>query len=241
MDIQKIYDKIYELEEDNHLKAGLYFSIIQIKKDNPLLSNEVNTLYLDAKKFISCYINSIEERDLGYDVIDTNKILKCINLLGDYQEQFQLAQNAYRLLRTKGFEDESKTLRTIMNQKKTQLIKSKPYFLGKYFKLILHLSSYSLSSIALSIFTIFIITYIVLLPAPIESWQNFSVVYHSYSDSFYINHMVNIITSLFGVTNDFKVETSNLTGIFTIMSIKLFYLVFIVNYLYKKFIDIING
>jgi hypothetical protein len=241
MEIQKIYDKISHLDGENHLKAGLYFSIIQIKKDNVPLRNEVNSIYLDAKKFISCYINSIEERDLGYDVIDTKKITKCINVLENYQEQFQLSQNAYRLLRTKGFEEESNIFKKIMNQKKTILIKSKPYYLGKYLKLLLHLSSYSLLSILLSILTIFLITYTVLLPAPFESWQNFNITYHQYSDSFYLNHFVNILTNLFGISSDFKVETSNLLGIFTIISIKLFYLVFIVNYLYKKVIDLING
>jgi len=241
MDIRKIYNKIDNIEENNHLKAGLYYSVIQIKKDNPSIKNEINSIYLDAKRFIFCYINSVEERDLGYDVVDTKKISKCIEALDNAQEQLQLSLNAYRLLKTKGFEDEGKEIRKLSNKKKTDVIRNQKYKFGKYFKLLLHLSSYSLSSIVLTICIIILISYVILLPAPFDEWVTYKVNYHIYSDSFYINHLVNILSNIFGIKNDFTIETFGLLGVFTLMTLKLFYLVFIVNYLYKKVIDIINN
>lgn len=241
MNIESIYVKIDSINSDNHLKAGLYFSIIQIKKNNPSLCNVGNSIYIDAKRFISIYIRSVEERDLGYDIIDTNKILKCINLIGDTHEQLLLAQNTYRLLKTSGFDEESKKLKKIINSKKTNLIKNQSYYFGKYLKLLLHLSTYNIFTILSTISFLFLISFIVLLPAPFENWQYFKVIYHTYSDIFIINHFVNVLTNVFGIESNFKIETGSLFGIFSIITIKLFYLIFIVNYLYKKVIDILNN
>lgn len=241
MNIEELYVKISNIEYDNHLKAGLYFSIIQLKRSDVSNCEFGNSIYLDAKNFISVYINSVEDRDLGYDIIDTNKIIKCINLCGNTQEQYRLAQNAYRLLKTKGFEDESCILKKTINSKKTELIKKSPFCTNKYIKLLLHLSTYNLYTIILAISFIFFISFIVLLPAPFANWQIFHITYHHYSNSFIINHFINILTNVFGIESTFKIETNSLFGILSIITIKLFYLVFIVNYLYKKVIDILNN
>lgn len=241
MNIDKIYNKIATIDSDNHLKAGLYYSIIQLKKNAPEKCNEGNSIYIDAKRFISIYINSVEERDLGYDIIDINKISKCIELVDNEHEQLFLAQNTYRLLKTSGFDEESKKIKKIVNVKKTKLLKIKPYYFGKYIKLILHLSTYNMFTIILTISCLFLISFIVLLPAPFDNWQYFKVTYYSYSNTFIINHFVNILTNIFGIDNGFKIETSSLFGILSIITIKLFYIIFIVNYLYKKVIDILNN
>lgn len=241
MNIECIYKKISTIESSNHLKAGLYFSILQLKKNIPTLRNVGNSIYIDAKRFISIYINSIEERDLGYDIIDTNKILKCIELVEDNHEQFLLAQNSYRLLKTGGFEEESKKLKKIVNIKKSSLLKNEPFCFSKYIKLMLHLSTYNIFTILFTVFLLFIVTFIVLLPAPFEKWEIYKVTYHSYSEVFIVNHFVNILTSLFAIDNQFKIEPNSLFGVFSLITLKLFYVIFIVNYLYKKVIDILNN
>lgn len=241
MNLENIYQKISTIDSSNHLKAGLYFSIIQIKKHIPSLRNVGNSIYIDAKQFISIYINSIEERDLGYDIIDTNKILKCIELVEDKHEQLLLAQNSYRLLKASGFEEESKKIKKIVNIKKTSLLKNEPFCFSKYIKLLLHLSTYNIFTIILTIFFLFTVSFIVLLPAPFEKWEIYKVTYHSYSEVFIINHFVNILTNVFAIDNQFKIETNSLFGIFSIIILKFFYVIFIVNYLYKKVIDILNN
>ena len=241
MNIEHIYEKISTIDSNNHLKAGLYFSIIQIKRNTPSLRNVGNSIYIDAKRFISIYINSIEERDLGYDIIDTNKILKCIELVEDKHEQLLLAQNSYRLLKTGGFEKESKNLKRIVNIKKTSLLKSEPFCLKKYIKLLLHLSTYNIFTIFLTVFFLFLVSFIVLLPAPFANWEVYNVTYHKYSEIFLVNHFVNILANVFAIDNEFKIETNSLFGIFSIITLKLFYVIFIVNYLYKKVIEILNN
>ncbi len=241
MNIENLYKKIDTIDSNNHLKAGLYFSIIQIKKDNPSLSSDVNSIYLDAKRFISIYIQSIDERDLGYDIIDINKLKKCINICGNKHEQFLLSQNSYRILKAKGFEEESKQMKKIVNSKKTELLYERPYYLGKYIRILFHLSTYNLFSIISTIFILFLISLIVLLPAPYKSWEIYNVTYHSYSDSFLANHIINLLSNIFGIKNSFNIETNSIFGILSIIAIKLFYIVFIVNYLYKKVIDILNN
>ena len=241
MNIERLYEKIADIKTDNHLKAGLYFSIIQLKKINPTLNNVGNSIYQDAKLFISVYIKSVDERDLGYDIIDTAKIIKCINLGGNNHEQYLLAQNSYRLLKTKGFEEESKKLKKIVCAKKTTLIYERPYFFGKYLSILLHLSTYNFCSIILTVTFLFLISIIVLLPAPFEKWGIFKVTYQNYSEVFLINHIVNLLSNIFGIKGAFNVDTNSAIGILSIIAMKLFYMVFIVNYFYRKILDILNN
>ncbi len=241
MDVKSIYNKISEIDSNNHLKAGLYFSIIQIKKEEPSLRDIGNSIYIDAKKFISIYIRSIEERDLGYDIIDVNKIIKCINIVGDKQEKLLLAQKAYRLLKIGGFDEESKRLRKTVNEKKTSLLRSKPFSLNKCIKLLLHLSTYNIFTIILTSLFLFLISFIILLPAPFSSWEVYDITYHKYSEVFIVNHFINILTNIFSIKNKFNVETNSILGVFLIIVIKLLYIIFIANYLYKKVIDILNN
>ena len=226
MDIKKLYDKISTIDSNNHLKAELYFSIIQLKKNIPTLANDGNSIYVDAKIFISTYIDSIEERDLGYDIINTDKILNCIEFVENPHEQLLLAQKSYRLLMNGGFEEESKLLKKIVNVKKTSLLKSKPFCLSKYMKLLLHLSTYNLFTIIITLFILFLISCLVLLPAPSENWAVYEVTYHSYSEVFIINHFVNILSNVFAINNQFKIETSSLFGIFSIIILKVLHVVF---------------
>lgn len=241
MDIKNLYAKIEEIEEDNHNKACLYYSIIQIKYADQQSANVRNSIYLDAKNFINIYIKSIDNRDLGYDIIDVDKIKKSIRFCENTSEQYQLSLLAYRLLKAKGYEDESKKMKAFVNEKKTRLLYSKPYKLGKYFNLILQLSTYNLFSIIITIVFLIIFSFIIFLPAPYDDWEIFKITYHNYSSNFLLNHFVNITSNLFAVDNDFKVETNSIIGIITLISIKFFYILFIVNYLYKKVIDILNS
>lgn len=240
-EIKKLYKKISSINNENYLKANLYFSIIQIKKDNFDLNQFGNSIYIDSKMFIHFYINSIFERDIGYDVIDLKKIKKCINICENKDEQYQLSLNSYRLLKTKGFEEESRKIKKIVNAKKTKLLNEQHYYLGKYVKILLHLSTYNLCSILLVSFILFLISFIVLLPAPYKSWEIYSVTYQSFSDSFLINHFINLLSKIFAINNSFKIETYSIIGILSIVSIKVLYIIFIANYLYKKVIDILNN
>nr|WP_319397634.1 hypothetical protein [uncultured Carboxylicivirga sp.] len=241
MNIEKIYTKIDEIEEDNHNKASLYYSIIQIKFKDQSSTDIRNSIYLDTKNFIIVYIKSIDNRDLGYDIIDVEKLKKSIKFCGNTLEQYQLSLLAYRLLKTKGFEDESKKMKAFVNEKKTRWLYSKPYKFGKYFNLILHLSTYNLCSIIITIILLMVFSFIIFLPAPYKCWETFDITYHNYSGNFLLNHLANITSNLFAIDNDFKVETNSIIGIITLISIKFFYILFIVNYLYKKVIDILNS
>lgn len=241
MNLETLYEKIDLIDDDNYNKASLYYSIIQIKNAQPLTSDIRNSIYLDVKHFIRLYIQSIDNRDLGYDIISIDKIKKAINFCANTDERYQLSLLAYRLLKTKGFEEESKNSKTFVNETKTRLLCSRPYSFGKYFRIILHLSTYNLLSIIASILVIVIFSAIIFLPAPYKSWETFKITYHNYSEIFSLNHFVNIISNLFAVENDFKVETNSILGILTLIAIKLFYIIFIVNYLYKKVIDFLNS
>jgi len=241
--ITEIYTLISASNTKKHLLPELYFLIVQIKLHNEEYKTVHQTIYQDSKQFISLYIRTTEKRDLGYDIINSNKIVECILSNNKYDEQYRLALFAFRILKSNGFEDESKELKRIINETKTKLIRYKPNQTSvvRYLRLALHLSTYNIWTISLVIAVLFLITNIIFLPAPFENWGIYKITYNNYSSIFLFNHFLNLLSFIFGVNPVFKTETSSVLGVLVLVLMKSFYLVFIINYLYELIIDLIRN
>jgi hypothetical protein len=236
--ISNLYDLISQKESEKHIVSELLFTIIQLKALKPNLYER--TIYQDSKLFISTYISSIEERDLGYDIINTDKINRCINFINNVDEKYRLLNYAHRILKNNNYEEESIIIKNSLNKIKTKLLVDSKYYFGKYFHILMHLSSYSFWTLSLTIVSLFFITYIVLLPAPFENCSIFIITYKTYSTNFLVNHFINLISCLFDVNGNCQIATSSVVGVLLMIFIKLLYIVFIANYFYQKIIDFIN-
>lgn len=215
-------------------KVDVLFSIIQIKSRHEEYKDLDTPLYLDCKMFIGYYIKSVETRDFGYDFIELEKILKIINSNKDFKEKIGLVNYGKRYLKRNGFDNESDELKKYIHQFSVEHILNGKFELKTLFKLISHLTSYSLRALAVSIIILFLLTVIIFLPAPHESMELFLVKYDNYSSTFFTNHFLNFLAKSVDISTDFKIKPMNSGGVLVLFFLKLIYLGLILNYILKK-------
>lgn len=242
MDIPKAIKSNYLKckESPENLKAELLFSIIQLKAEDNNNQNIEQTLYVDIKSFILTYISSIEKRDYGYDKLNIKKIIKAINCCIDSKERFELFLFLNRLLIKQGLIDESKSVQIQLNSVKTQMIKDHSSGLNKWMKLLLHFTSYNLYAILFTLILVYLVSSILFLPTDNPKHVIFSINYDHYSTNFALNHFLNTLGGVFGIKKDYEVIPLNTYGILLFITFKFFYIVFIINYLYKKGLEIVQ-
>lgn len=224
--LKKLYKK--NSDDPNHM-ADNYFYIIQIKKLNPKYIEYVQPLYIDIKFFIELYIKSRSKRDFGYDVIDINKVIEAIYSLDVANERLALLNWAYRDLKFNQFEEEAEKLISSIRKEKFITFWNR----GDYFRLTSHLISYNLIVVITLLIIAFIICYILLLPSYNPSWSIIEFRYISFSENFYLNHLFNLLDHLLGISEDITIKPLNWKGVLLLSAMKLFYIIFIVNYLFK--------
>lgn len=234
--IKEIENRINGLSESNSNKANLIYSLIQLKLNSDRTSTS-ESVYIDVKNFIKVYIISIENKDYGYDVLDTKKIIKAISFLPNINNQYKLLQYAYRNLKADEFEEESLIIKNKLNRIKTSILNSN----NKFFYSFIHQCSFSVKTISISMFILFAITAIIFLPAPHESMELYNIKYENYDSNFYVNHVLNIMSKIAGINNKFTIETSSIVGLISLIFLKFLYVIFIMNFLYEKMKDIIKG
>ena len=232
--LDKLYDEIEDVNIDNN--ANSYFYIIQIKNSNPDLSNHKNSIYVDIKKFVEYYILSIEKRDFGYDVLNLDKINLAINYVPPPEERLSLYLHTYKTLKNSHFENEAENIIVNIRKAKLLVLRTKK-FKKKYINIFLHLISYNLTFVFLVLALIFVVSYVIFLPAPLNSFELIDFQYESFHENFYINHLFNIIYYLFDISNKVQINPINWGGVLLISGMKLFYFVCIVNYLYQIILE----
>lgn len=239
--LDELYLIVHNREVNEVKRSNLFYSILELKKLNPVYRNHNQSSYQDAKGFITCFIGSTVYRDLGYDVINVDKIFKVLESQFNINEQYLLANYTYRILANNDYEKESSELKKRVNCLKTAILKSEKYKFGKYVKLFLHKSTYSIWTILLALIIVFVFSIMLYLPAPFESWKLFEVTYDGYSNNFIANHLLNVLGSPLDMNTDFNIRPVGGIGLIILMLIKSFYIVFIVNFLYSKLNDLINN
>ncbi len=231
--------KFYEERKEKmySLNTQLIFSIIQIKKKNFKLKNFNQSIYLDVKEFAHNYINSVERKDFGYDTLDISKLESAINSLENPKERNTISIHIIRELHKKGLTDEVDSFKSYSNKIRTQSLKSKSGF-KNYLNLISHLCSYNLRTISILLLLCFIGTYIILLPAPFSDMAIFKIYYFDYSNSFCVNHFLNLLVSIFDLEDEKFIKPLNGFGVIILSFLKLTYILLIANYLYKQALNV---
>ncbi|NDW11829.1 hypothetical protein D0T50_02870 [Bacteroides sp. 214] len=232
--LDQLYQNIDTLQTEK--SADLYYYIIQIKHSHTTLRNHKNSIYVDIKNFIECYIRSIEKRDFGYDVLNINKIITAINNTPNNKEQLSLLMHAYKILKNNHFEVEAESVITLIRNTKLQILKSEKSY-KKHFKILFHLISYNLIAVFLVLLLILLVSYIIFLPAPLDSLVSLEFKYDNYNENFYINHLLNIICYFFDMSDSVQIKPINSNGVLLILIMKSFYIVCIANYLYQIILE----
>lgn len=230
--IKELYSKVSDALDGN--KVDLYFAIIQLKNADPNLRNIKQSKYIDIKCFINFYIRSRVKRDFGYDIIDANKIIRAIDFSDSPKEKHELYIWTIRILKKNHFESESEYISLRIRQIKLEIILSQRKSLVCYAKAFMHLTSYNFWTIFITLLFLFTLSYLLLLPAFDDRFVLFDIKYQIYSSNFYFNHFLNMLAKTFELSRDIKIIPQNWLGVLLLVLLKAFYLIFIINYLYKN-------
>lgn len=236
-DLEKQLNGLYDkTNADPNQIADIYFYIIQIKKLNPHYISYKQSLYIDIKSFIESYIISRTKRDFGYDVIDKDKIVNAIYSLNSVNERFALLSWAYKELKINQFEEEGDDIISFIRKEKLFVLWNKKDKL-KYIKILSHLASYNLLVVVCLLFITFAISYILFLPTNNFDWSVIRFHYVSFHENFYLNHFFNLIDYLLDISDNINIEPIKWQGVLLLSFMKIFYILFIVNYLFQIILE----
>lgn len=204
--------------------------IIEIKlgSHDIIVQNSKNSLYLDIKHFVSAYLRNKRNKDFGYEDYNKNLLINLIQSSSlSLEKQYRLLAYLKYILETLSYETD--WLSNIMFEKKLGLAKE-----TNKIKYCLLLSSRNSWTILCSIFLLYIIECLILLPAPLScmEWYTFQKV--PISSNVFINHLVNVLTLHFGcVGNSAKISFTTLGLLFFVLW-NVAYIVIGVNFLFKN-------
>jgi len=236
--ISNQYDLIKSGQLNFSQKSEIYYSIIFIKNGEGIAD-----IYVDIKNFLVNYIQSFEERNFGYDSINSNKINTCVALLG-YERRIAIYQFLKKLLYKHHYEEDWKLFKYNLYESKNNLITAHRWWFINPQKLILFIynkSVYSYPFLALIVALFIFMQYVLLLPNPWQFWPSlFRIKYQDISDTFWINHLGNVLLNFFEVDSECKITPLNFVGILLLIVGRLIKILFIVKYVADKILKQFN-
>lgn len=231
--LEEEYKKLNESTSESE-KSNILFNIIKLKTKNCQAEN----LYKDIKQFIDHYIETIKLADYGYDNYNYLKIEQLLEFLPSNQQISILQYFTSVSARELPEHDRNWFITRKHKAEINQIVENRNYTL--YPKIILLYLGQSITRLLFGLALLFILTCIMLLPAPSESMAIFEITYESYSQSSFINHLMNVLTLYADIENNVKVEPLNIFGLLAIILGKLLFVTFIVNFIYFKISDKIS-
>ncbi len=200
--------------------------------------DDKNEIYKLSKVFIDNYIEVIKSSDYGYDSFNFEKIEKILNQL-DYKSQVSILQFIISNM-TKELPEYDKEW-FICKRHSVQIQDILQDFkLRNIFKLISLFSGLNTLTLFATLVFVFFITFIILLPSPLDFCEIFEIKYDNYSQNFTANHFLNILTLFADLDNDFKITPLNWVAIIMMVTSKVLFIVLIVNFVYVKITDKIS-
>jgi len=240
MEISAILDSAYlQANATIGIDSEVYFTIIQIKNEEPNYKNYSQSIYKDIKLFISSYIDSLQQEDFGYDFIDLDKLCVAITMEKSNAARFELVNYCIRKLKSSNHDELAdkiidkrtwfKFLKTIEERK-----------IGSYFDAILIISAYNFYTILTTMLILSCLTTIMLQNAFFKIFELYSFEYEKFSNNENFNKILNIWAKPFGFAEKFKVIPLNEIAVILLIVLKITYFVFIANYLLEKTKQIIK-
>lgn len=202
--------------------------IIDLKKENPSISNAHNSLYLDVKRFISAYLRNKRIKDYGYEDYDY-EIIRGYIKDSDFDEEqiYKLLEYTKYILSSLSYEYE--WVDKLIKKSKIKLAWKKHKL-----KCVLLASSWNSWTLLASVFLIFVIECIALLPAPFEWMAVYDLEKVTYTECGFFNHILNVVSLHFDcIENSAKLHFSS-WGIVGLVVWNVVYVVVGVNFLFKN-------
>lgn len=227
--LEDLYGSIQPYKHEHNV--NVYYEIIHAKKEFEIEEYK-QSLYIDVKKFIHCYVSSAAKEDYGYDEIIVEKIADTIYHITDLKKQRSLFQVARRLYGLNGYEPDD--LSEYVSKLDLKIAISE----NKYPKAICLILSSNICTVLVSYLFYVIVVGLIMVPAPYKWMELFYVELNEFSSNPFINHIANTLALITG--NDSISPSIMPNGILGMIvycvGIILFYF-FFVNFLFKKLED----
>ncbi len=231
--IKEEYKKLADSKTESE-KSNVLYNIIKLK----INVSSTEGLYKDIKQFIDTYIETIKLADYGYDNYNYSKINQLINYLPSSQ-QISILQYIISVSSRELPEHDRAWFITRKHKSEIkEIFESRNYVL--YPKTAFLYLGQSITRLLLGLFILFIITCLILLPAPIESLEILEVTIENYSQHSILNHIMNVLTLFADLDNCLKVEPIGLSGLLIIIIGKFLFVILIINFFYFKISDKIS-
>ena len=218
-------------------KVNILYNLIAIKQNFPDIHFE-NNIYVDIKALINNYVDVVKSNDYGYDFFCYSKLFRAINQL-NYRERLSVL-NYLNSTVAREFPDFDRAviIDFIKKVKIEKIVKDKD--IAKFPQAFILFSSLDIEKLLLVLAVFFILTVIILLPAPFGWMELFEIDYHHFSNSFILNHILNIFSLFGGFSNGMEIIAINSMGVLLLLVGKIAFVLLIVNFVYKKIADKIS-
>ncbi len=232
-EIQKLDSQAY-----NYQKFSIQFNLVELRKtlfDEGEFPNE-QELFLDIKKLVGYYINSVDESYYGYYEIaksNSDKVLEKISYL-QLEKQIYLIETMQRKLKLAGFTDQAEYFDDKVDSIRLKKFVQKWHF-KNLFKIINILAARNFLSLLVSIFFVYLIYSLLLLPAPVSWMEFFTINYSDCSSNRVLNHFLNTMLSFSQIDSDFSIEPKGIVGVLLLIIIKVSILVLLFNFFMSQF------
>lgn len=208
-------------------KASILFTIIQIKCQHKMLSDNHQSLYVDIKQYIEVYIDGVMDSgtDFGYDAVNADKIIKAINAIAVEKQKIQLWKRAESELLEHNLTNECNEIRAYYKKSVIRDFFASHSPIG-FLKGIGYISVYNVWSVLITLLLIFIFNYIITLPFSEDENPMFIIEHEAYSENIYWNHLLNYFANLFELTDKTFCKAGNFIGLIVLLVLKVFYVCF---------------
>jgi len=237
-DIKKFIEEeekaILHSEDANDIVNKLY-NLIFVKNEKQ------HSIYTDIKTFIKHYAKLVETNKYGYDALCYDKVFSIVDLL-PYNERISLLNFLIYTITREYPEFEIETIQSKIKKVKIEKVCNEKKLYKKILQTpnaVLIWSSLRVSTLLATLLLFVMVVYIVLLPAPTLFRPLFEITYVSYSDNFYFNHLLYVL-SLFTSVDGSGVKALNPLGLIGLMIGRIIFILLVVNFIYKKITDKIS-
>jgi hypothetical protein len=215
-------------------KINILHNLIVLKNH----SNADHDNYQNIKKLIDLYIDNIKVGNYGYDFFNLNKIDEVLKYL-KLEEQISALKYALSSIKRELPEYENNKIIESLNKTEIKYILTNRKLIH-YPKALLLYSNTSINRLIIVLIAFIILVCIFLLPANQFTFSVFTITYEHYSDNFLLNHFLNILGIFADIDNDLKIQPLNAYGLLLVLFAKIVFVLFIINYIYRKLSDKIS-
>ncbi len=217
----KMDDCKFSYQRLNHIN-----NIIQIKV---LQATENVELYGDIKQFLNYYVLACEERNFSYYTLNKGKVLEMIQLV-KLEERISLLRYFEKKINSEGIYNKNLWVSEQIKKSKIQYC-FQNLSLRNFISGLFNAATYNWISLLFTLFLIYFLYSIVLLPAPHTSFHIFSPVFVKYSQNNLGNHFLNTLVSFCDIQSEFKINPIDFRGVIVEVLLKVLVLVLVLGFI----------